>query len=124
MVSRALLATMDKLGLAQNKNDTEVVVKKVKLLEKLCTLYLPCDVWKMYLVLRKQQIERCLKNPGNLDCFEPVPVQFPPEENIPVETRGLGWVSRALDLVLCEDYSIIELGMFPEAFQMEPEEVG
>lgn len=123
MVARGLLANMDKLSLTQDKEEADILfAKKVMLLEKMSMLYVPSDVWKKYLFLRKQQIERYLQNPANLDSFENANRSIP-EENIPAEATCLVRVSHALDAILHEDYNIAELGMFPEAFQTQPEEV-
>lgn len=123
MVARGLLANMDKLSLTQDKEEADILfAKKVMLLEKMSMLYVPSDVWKKYLFLRKQQIERYLQNPANLDSFENANRSIP-EENIPAEATCLVRVSHALDAILREDYNIAELGMFPEAFQTQPEEV-
>ena len=98
-------------------------LQKIKLLEKLCLLYTPNDVWRKYLAVRNQQIKRFLQNPAILDGTDIDNVSTP-DEDIPDEALCLARVSYALDKMFEQDYNIISLGMFPEALQMHAEEVG
>ena len=45
------------------------------------------------------------------------------DEDIVSEAMCMTHVSHALDMMFEEDYNIVSFGLFPEANQMQPEEV-
>lgn len=72
--------------------------------------------------IRNQQLKRALQNSEKLGKNE-VKHAGTTDEDMPDEAMCLERVSHALDTMFEEDYNIISLGMFPEAAQMQSEEV-
>ncbi|XP_028393981.1 uncharacterized protein KIAA0825-like isoform X2 [Dendronephthya gigantea] len=123
-IGRGLLTSIDKLDPNQSKSEFEMVMfgEKIKLLEKLCILYSRGDVWRKYMSIRNQQLKRALQNPEKLEIKE-VEHAVATDEDMSAEAMCLERVSHVLDTMFEEDYNIISLGMFPEAAQMQSEEV-